>query len=463
MRAQTLPHAPLSSIESLRAWTLDHLPQLNARALAGELAAADLAALISREALASPPDPQQLGAGDALRLLLVLGLLGSSVERHAQQQSVLATRAPTAAYAERQAIITPGLGLAALLAGGEPFVPYFARVADRVGHPHRDSLMTLVEFNGPPVEVRHPLSGDVLLMTHAAFADSRFLTFSDNATEEHFFRLGKLTIALQTAANRYLAELHDPQTDLASPQAVESALNAAQLMWAMRARIIEFIKRVAFDVDFFLDVFRQYQCLWYPAPYLKPPSAANDAASLHRDVMLFDNLVPPYERFPGFRGHVEEVCSVLLPAHRAELHAALALPSIESRIAAASGLRSLPPAQALAEAPWLGAYLQLYNAQRDVSRAHYGLVTKYIIRPKQGREERGDPREQVTVVDNARGTTGMDPIGIMVRLDQARDQHPLAHLNADPDARRRAAEFLGGVGFAPLGHERLLELARFAE
>jgi hypothetical protein len=110
--------------------------------------------------------------------------------------------------------------------------------------------------------------------------------------------------------------------------------------------------------------------------------------------------------------------------------------------------------------PWLLTYLQLYNAQRDVSRTHYALVAKYIIRPKKVRTETADPRENVTVVDNAYGVTGMDPMNIMLHLNQAREQHPLAWLNGNPVVKRllKTEPFYS----FELSQESLLDLVRVA-
>ena len=115
------------------------------------------------------------------------------------------------------------------------------------------------------------------------------------------------------------------------------------------------------------------------------------------------------------------------------------------------------------DSPWLLAYLQLYNAQRDVSRAHYALVLKYILRPKQSRDAQDDPREYITVVNNARGTTGMDPIGIMVRLDEARYHHPLRGLHGQAAVKQLAETYLGRFGLRQYSHNELLTLSNLIQ
>jgi uncharacterized protein (DUF2252 family) len=77
----------------------------------------------------------------------------------------------------------------------------------------------------------------------------------------------------------------------------------------------------------------------------------------------------------------------------------------------------------LAAKPWLTAYVALFEAQRHVSRTHYATVLKYLVRPKQTRDQQGDPRERITIVANTHGTTGMEPLGILRDLDLARANH----------------------------------------
>ena len=406
-------------------------------------------------------------------MLLILSVIGSSVERHAQQQFVkqeLMTEMQD--YTQRAAAVIPGQGLAALFANEiTPFAAYFKQLADKVGHPHRDSLMTLIEYNGPDVEVRHPLTGEVIYTLRSAFPDGQFLTFSNDITEINFFALGKETIALQVAANQSIDYLQRPTTALDEPAAVKAALTAAHLMWAMKAKILDFMTNKTFDSDFFLDVFRQYQCLWYPDQYLKPPSAANDAASLLRDVMLFDDLVGADDQFPGFRRHVVETGSVLMTEDKERVQVAMARPSLETKIFAHLDVNRTEFAKSdevdiktiVEQNPWLMAYLLLYNAQRDLSRTHYALVMKFIIRPKQIRNVQQDPREYITVVNNERGTTGLDPLGIMVRLDEARYNHPLSHLNGDRYAKQMKKSYASSLGYVPLSHNAYLSLSNLTQ
>jgi len=467
------PLTPQLLVETIKTWTLNNLPLINALAFKGDLPYWEMAALLNQTVLHHAPQPESLPQTETKQMLMSLSFIGSSVERHAQQQFVKQDFGPDIPdYARRAARITPGKGLSALwVHQTTPFIAYFKQLADQIGHPYRDTVMSLVEYNGPDVEVRHPLTNEPIYRLRGGVGDQRFLTFSGTISEINFFSLVKETMALQLAANLYLEQLQQPSTRLDSPEALEAATTTAHLMWAIKAQMLHFMQHKTFEADFFLDVFRQYQCLWYPGQYLKPPSGANDPAPLQRDLILFDNLVEPGDNFPGFRGHVQEICSVLMPEQRLQMQLAMAQPSLEARLLGQLGLSRAALARldsgglsaVTRQHPWLLLYWQLYNAQRDLSHTHYALVLKYITRPKQEREMQTDRREYVTVVNNARGTTGMDPLGIMVRLDQARAQHPLARLNENNEVKRLAKSYLPSLGFKRLTHEQLLALSNFSQ
>ncbi|MEM7129543.1 MAG: hypothetical protein AAF702_24635 [Chloroflexota bacterium] len=457
--------------ESKKSWVADNLPQLNRRALQNDLGFADMATLLNHQVLSDAPHAEETADRDVVGILLTLGLIGSSVERHAQQQKMAQTlKDGRTSYASRMKEIKPSEGLSTLLVQDSiPFADYFQGMADKIGHPHRDSFMTLIEYNGPGVEVRHPRTRQVIYRLSAAFKDSRFSTFSGTETEHNFFRLVKETFALQTGANQYIEQVQAPENSLDSKEAVDAALTATQLMLAIKAQMLDFMKYKAFDIDFFLDEFRQYQCLWYADRYLKPPSAANDTAALYRDLMLFENLVEPYEYFPGFRAHATDICSVLLPHDAQMLQSAMALPSIERKIlntlgmekADLKGVNAGSAVALLKKHPWLTAYSQLFNAQRDVSSTHFALVLKFLVRPQQQRAINQDDRNNVTIVDNDQGVTGMDPNDILVRLNEARKHHLLTWMNSITNVKHLAKSFLQHWEYKMLSHQEHMSLSRF--
>ena len=88
------------------------------------------------------------------------------------------------------------------MSSGRPFVEYYREVADRIGHPRRDSFVTFVEHNGPEVEILHPARRDVLHVVPAAFEDGAYVTFTGRDEEIDFIRLLKECAGLQAAHDR---------------------------------------------------------------------------------------------------------------------------------------------------------------------------------------------------------------------------------------------------------------------
>jgi hypothetical protein len=184
--------------------------------------------------------------------------------------------------------------------------------------------------------------------------------------------------------------------------------------------------------------------------------------------MLFSELVPSSEQFPGYKAHVKHVCGVLMPHDVERINRACSTESIEEQI-----YQQLRPAKKeinerdekaalgmLASHPWLAAYALLYKAQRDVSRAHYGTVRQYLIKPKRARDAQADPREAIIIVANTHGTTGMDPLHIMKQPDEARAHHGLASISVGERARQFMARVLNELGYMPPTHAELLRLVQ---
>jgi len=190
-------------IDAAKAWARDRLPELNDRAYCGRMTADELACLVNK-LLSGAPLPRDFDDRQAMQALMILGVCGSSVERHAQQSQ----------HRARQPVV-PGRGLEKLLAANQRrFVKYYAEIADRVGHIHRDSFVTFVERNGPAVHVLHPGSREPFHIVPAAFEDGAYITFTARTEELEFIRLLKESAALQGAANTFLARLQDATTAL---------------------------------------------------------------------------------------------------------------------------------------------------------------------------------------------------------------------------------------------------------
>jgi hypothetical protein len=110
-----------------------------------------------------------------MQVLILLGLCGSSMERHAQQQMLRRALAMGAQSMQPQP--TPGRGLEKLLVGRhQRFIGYFQRVADVIGHPYRDSFTTFIEYNGPAIAILHPDTGERIHRLPAGFPDGTLVT-----------------------------------------------------------------------------------------------------------------------------------------------------------------------------------------------------------------------------------------------------------------------------------------------
>lgn len=412
----------------LKEWIFSEFYAMNTKALQGELTAEDMASIVNHRALIELPTIDALSTREAWQLLTLLGILGTSVERHAQQ--AVRRRSP----AEE---VVPGRGLALLFINEkQPFLEYFQALADSLHHPHRDSFITYIEMNGPCTEVKHPETRQPMYRLGNLFEDGSFLTFTGKPHEVEFITLLKKSVGLQGAANLLMEEAMNHPDGIQAQESIQAFTAAATLMFAIRDLIADFIRRSPFPTDFFLDEHRQYAIRWYGDRTVKASSAANDDSSLLRDLILFTELVPPRQGFGGFRSHVRDTYHVLLPDAVARLERSMNRESLEVCIAKAihldlETLLILDEGQVstlIQKHPWFAACLLLYRAQYEVSKAHFSTIMKYLVWPKRKRDKVGDSREQVTVVSNIRGSTGMEPMGIMAWLDQSRAQHPLAVL-----------------------------------
>lgn len=462
-------------INRFKSWVIKHLTTLNFQVFHLQLDPQIMAERINHDCLDQLPSPQSITEQEAIQLIILLGMIGSSIERHTQQQGLTQSEAnslSSTSFEERLIHIVPGQGLKLLKINCHiPFLDYFKSVADRVGHCHRDSVLSMMAYNGPAVEIKDPFCHKLHHRTDRYFPDGAFVTFTYTQTEISFFALIKMTMGLQEGANRSLEHLQEPDLSLESEAGIEEALRAAILMQAVKAEIVQFMNHATFCTDHFLDSIRQYECPWYAekSERIPPPSVANDPGALWRDVVLFDEMVPSAGIFPGFRNHVRSRLNVLMPEQISRINRALKTETLQSKIMRSINLTqatfdALDETQLLAlldDSPWLAAYLPLYNAQRDISTAHIGLMEKFFVRPKLSRDQLDDIREKKTIVDNKFGTTGMDPIGIVREFNRCRVAHPLNRLNRFRAVRQKIDRLNKKFGLLPFSHRELLNLADF--
>jgi hypothetical protein len=451
-------------INNMKKWLLSNLSSLNEDVYLGKKSHQELAIILNKNILDMSPSPEKLDLDNAKKLLVILGIIGSSIERHTQQcfikQELMAVEK---LEKDKPDTLQYGKGLDLLMIPNfQRFTDYFGRVADIIAHPHRDSFFTFIECNGPTVKIIDYKSGNVIHTLPTLFSDNDFITFSGQQAEIDFITLLKQSFVAQEAANKYIKYIQKEITEID---------DSSTLMLSICSVFINFMKNSQFNYDFFLDILRQYACQWYPPnQYLRPPSGANDHASLDRDVMLFENLLLPDNNFPGYNKYIQGVFSVLMPNDIAKLKNSMAMDTIEKKIFDKLGINKMDFNQLnensllnlLKDNYWLSIYLQLYNAQKKLSIVHYSSIQKYLVKPKKYRDVYQDRRETVTVVSNELGTTGMNPKpnDILWLLNEARINHPLAKMNSGVTLKKQIKIALDNFNYQQLGHTKLSKLIK---
>ena len=414
--------ASMAAWERWNAWTLAELPRLNRAILAVGASPDTLSDEFTRAVLDELPAPESFGPGEARRVLVLLGLAGSSVARHHQEADPARKARPQESFAR-------------LRAGPErtAFLDYVTRLAQATGtgHAARDSYASLVRWNAPDTLVES--GGRVLARLPGEFPDPLIRTYTDDPGETTFFELLKKSEALEAAVNRALDPVADGDVDPLSPLGAEHALAATRTMHALIA-----FNRAFADLDpehgglrteHFMDVFRQFAVHWRLGDV--PPTGAQDPEFLRRDFLLGID-------FPDYDRHVRRVFPGLLAGERTALERDAGRPPIPETVLRAlgtdaQGLAALAPDRmcALLRAnPALAAWYLLLSANAVFGGVHLRLTEKYLFKPQRARDAAGlGDRE---LVSNRRGTTGMEE-PLLVRLARARREHPLRAVGTVPE------------------------------
>ncbi len=367
----------------LYGWARTQLPALNGDVLAGRSSVGDLIAAVNA-ALPTPESPTRCDLAEARRQLVILGLVGSSVERHSQEAGG-----------------RPGDALAALRLGTWSFRKYFATLACRGGGPPRDSFQSFVIWNGSDVDVYLPGDTEPYVRVPSAFPDaSGPLTFSDDPGERLFIDLLKRCAAMEEAANTLLWPVCDGSLLVDDFEALERVGGATLLLQGLRAEMNGFRQREVFTVSFFLDILRQYACAWEVDEVSCPPSGAHDLEYIVRDVLLGT----PIDRIDE---HVDGLFHVLDAPAQARLQRARAAGPLVALLGRRLGmdlpnvLPTMTTAQLFAVAaahPWLACYTSLFRANGAVSASHWAMVHRYLVAPMRARDR------DAIVVSNYEGT-----------------------------------------------------------
>jgi hypothetical protein len=410
------------SWERWNRWTLVDLPELNRSVLSGREPAENLTAALRRALLDDLPEPETFAPDQARQLLVLLGLAGSSVARHYQEADPARMAAPARSF-EHLAV-----GPARV-----PFPAYFARLAavTGTGHPSRDCYASLVRWNAPTTRV--DVDGEVLTVLPGCFPDRETRTYTGDPGEVSFFALLKKSEALELAVNDLLEPMADGTVDPLGPDAAPRVLRATRLMDALIRFNQEFAamppERGGLRAEHFLDVFRQFAVHWQAGDL--PPTGAQDPEFLRRDFLLGID-------FPDYAVHARRMYPSLLEGERSMLERHSARRTLPETLLDALGLETAALERythcqvrnLLRQHPQLAAWYLLLAANAKFGAVHLMLTEKFLFKPQRGRDLSGaGDREPVS---NRRGTTGMEE-PLLVRLTQARRNHPLRFLGLLPD------------------------------
>jgi hypothetical protein len=414
----------------LEAWFRQELPQLNRAVLSGapRTAVADAMAGL----LPDLPSPSTVSPELAQQLVIGLGLAGSSMARHYQEQDPSFRHHPERAFDN-------------LLAGPEmlPFRTYFAALAHRTGtgHYERDAYASLVIWNVPTTEVHFQGS---MLAALPGVTDDHILSYTGDAAEQWFFELVKRGQTLELGVNTLLEPLSTGDIGVASPEGLRRVRQATTLLEALRLLFLEFADVPpghGMQPQYFMDVFRQFAAHWTAGDI--PPSGALDVDALKRDFLL-GTVDENYAR------HVERIMPALLSAERADLMRSMERPALPDRLLATLGIdrdalavMSSYQLEALATAHTaVGEWHQLLSSHARAAGAHLMLSKRFLFNPQRRRDEEGLGDRQL--VSNRRGTTGMDE-SVLDRLTRRRREHALAPL------RRTSAQSALAAVALPVG------------
>jgi hypothetical protein len=437
-----------TSLMRLEAWFRHELPRLN-QAVLDDGAAPSTVANGVAAMLPGLPDPATITPREAQRLVIGLGLAGSSVARHYQEPDPTRKKHPERSF--------DGLYAGA---AEQPFAEYFTALADRTGtgHPGRDAYASLVLWNVPTLRVRY--RGHELAALAGVNDDGHILSYTGNPGETWFFELVKRGQTIELAANDQLAPLAAGHIGLTSDDGLRRVRLATTLLDALRLLFLEFASPdpgEGMEPRYFMDVFRQFAVAWQVGDI--PPSGALDVDALKRDFML-GTADDPY------RQHIARIMPALLDHERTDLVAAMEAPALPVALLNEFGLdpatlAQLDPAQLTALVrthPAIVDWYLLLSAHARAAGGHLALSKRFLFNPQRHRDETGIGDKPL--VSNRKGTTGMDE-SILDRLTRMRREHMLAALRAASISGRPANEFpVDGVDVvSPGGHTGLPDVS----
>jgi len=396
-------------------FTLHELPALNARIIGGR---GELPQLVGRmnHLLAGLPDPGLLLPADTQRLIVELGIWGSSVQRHALDQQA----APDA---------LAGLDLLRAGPGGElPFREYFRTLATRsgTGHPPRDAYASLVRWNTPPSQA--VWNGERIVALPSVYRDGLVRTYTADAGETLILELFKAVETLEAGANTALEPVW-AGCSMSDDEATHRFTIATHMVAGAQRLFRDFPggdHRGALSIEHFIHVFRQFGVHWQDGD--TPPSGPQDVEWVTRDLMTGVGS-------PAYCQHVRRIYPGLLAPERARLSQAMDRPPLPQQLLQAAGLTAqvltaMPEAELSETArnhPRIVACYYFLRASARLSAIHLAVSKHYLFAAMR----RADTGHGQAAVSNEQGITGLAEQALE-RLHHARQHHALHPLGRLP-------------------------------
>lgn len=427
------------TVVHLNEWALKKFPEYNRKVLARQIPFAELINLINGF-LKQIPDIDHLYTIDTKRLLVILGIWGSSVIRHYQEAHPGTVKQ------------FPDAALKCLTIGEKKgdFREYFNQLAhlSETGHPPRDAYASLVRWNTPTSTVywnNQPIS-----QLEGVFNDNYIRTYTDDIGEQLILELFKRCEALEKAANDALAPLWNGSVgNFSNDEVLYRFTLATHMLAGIQRLMLDFPfgdSRGKLTADYFIDVFRQFAIHWDVDDV--PPSGPQDVEFIKRDLLTGMGL-------PRYIQHVHRIYPGLLEEERNELSKLFHLQALPLQLLERVGLThpSLDIlskedlALILKENPVIVYCYVFLCTNARLSAAHLMLAKRYLFKPMRIREKLGVAADDAAV-PNENGITGLAE-GALERLNQGRKHHLLIRL----------AQFTSNELFQIAGVGRCPELA----
>ena len=423
-------------VERFNQWTLNELRPFNSLVISKKKTLAELVTAMNA-LLQVAPDPENLSVLNIQQLLVILGVWGSSVGRHYQEE-----------YPETKTS-QPDAGISLLRVGLQKtaFRAYFNSLAELsgTGHPPRDAYASLVRWNTGTM--RACWKGETVARLPSVFNDARIRTYTDDIGETLILELFKRCETLEKAANNALKPLWDGGIGhMDFDEMRERFILAMHMLAGIQRFMLDFPfgdERGKLTPNQFIDVFRQFAIHWDTEDI--PPSGPQDTEFIKRDLLIGMGL-------PRYVEHVRRIFPGLLEEERKELselfgRKALPVQLLENAGTTLSDFNGFSKNELeifINKNPIVSYCFFFLRANSHLSAAHLMLAKRFLFKPIRIREKTG-LANALAPVSNEMGITGLTE-GPLERLNNGRRDHVLTRLDQFTNTE---LFHLSGIGRCP--------------